>query len=80
MGLFSCSWQNPVNGRGDPALELNEAGDFAGAEAKGLEALENLALSPEQGAPDRERALPLPDSLGRTQFMAGSLAEAFPYL
>ncbi|MDR1037574.1 MAG: tetratricopeptide repeat protein [Deltaproteobacteria bacterium] len=76
-GNFHCSWQNLATGHEDPALEMREAGDYAGAEAKALEA---LALLPGQGAPGRDRALPLLDSLGWTLAYAGRLAEAFPYL
>ncbi|MDR1037759.1 MAG: tetratricopeptide repeat protein [Deltaproteobacteria bacterium] len=61
----------------DPARELREAGDFAGAEARALEA---LALLPGPGAPGRDRALPLLDSLGRTLALAGRNGEALQYL
>ncbi|MDR1037572.1 MAG: tetratricopeptide repeat protein [Deltaproteobacteria bacterium] len=77
MGSYHCSWQNPGTGHDDPAREMCDAGDFAGAEAKALEA---LALLPGQGAPGRDRVLPLLDSLGRTLVKAGRNADAFPYL
>ncbi|MDR1035268.1 MAG: tetratricopeptide repeat protein, partial [Deltaproteobacteria bacterium] len=71
--IFHWSWDETGTGQDDPAREMRDAGDMAGAEAKALEA---LALLPGPGAPGRERALPLLDSLGLTLVMACRPAEA----
>ncbi|MDR1035269.1 MAG: tetratricopeptide repeat protein [Deltaproteobacteria bacterium] len=76
-GRFRWTVEDPGTWRDDPAREMRGAGDLAGAEAKALEA---LALLPGPGAPGRDRALPLLDSLGQTLVMASRHAEALPYL